>query len=70
MDTLKIKIKKMNKQARGVTIYISKREREHIGVEKGSDVVVDTTIPYQLRIMSIDGWKKLYKGYEDELREP
>ena len=60
MDTSKIKIKKVNKQGGGSVFYINAREREHIGIRKGEDVIVDMSVPYQIRIMSIEKWKKFY----------
>ena len=62
MDTSKIKIKKVNKQGGGSVFYINARERQHIGIHKGDDVVVDMTVPYKLTIMSIEKWKKIYGG--------
>ncbi len=65
MDTSKIKIKKVNKQGGGSVFYINAREREHIGIYKGDDVVVDMTVPYELRLVSIKNWKKKYGGPDD-----
>ncbi len=57
----------MNKQGNGVVIYISKREREHIGVQKSDEVIIDTTIPWQIRIMSIEKWKEKEKKEEQDV---
>ena len=39
-------------------MYISKREREHIGIRKGDDVVIDMSIPNELRLVSLEIWGK------------
>lgn len=70
MNTSKISIKKVNKHGEGTSIYLNNRERAHIGVRKLEQIIIDMSIPHILRIMSIDQWKNIYKGYEDELREP
>ena len=57
MNTSKYNIKKANISGRGTIIYLSKREREHINIRKGDEVVIDTTIPREIRIMSIEWWK-------------
>ena len=62
MNTSKVDIKKINIHGKGASIYIKKREREHIKVRIGEDVVIDMTIPMELHIMSIERWKNLYGG--------
>ena len=58
MNTSKYNIKKVNNSGRGAILYISKREREHIGVRKGDDVVVDLSIPNEIRLVSLETWGK------------
>lgn len=69
MNTSKVDIKKINVHGRGTSIYIKKREREHIRARVGEDVIIDMTIPLELRIMTIERWKKLHGGPEDNVRE-
>ena len=58
--TSKFKIKRINKQVRGATVYISKTDREHIGAEKGDNVIFDLTVPEVIKIINIRAWKKFY----------
>ncbi len=56
MNTSKYNIKKANISGRGTIIYLSKREREHISIMKGEDVVLDISIPHEIRIVSLKTW--------------
>ena len=67
MNTSKIDIKKINIHGRGTSIYIKKREREHIKARVGEDVIIDMSIPMELRIMTIDRWQKLHGGTNDAI---
>ncbi len=67
MDTQKISIKKLHKQGRGSTIFISLREREHIEVRKTERLVIDTSIPDVIQIMSIKTWEKRSRIKDEEL---
>jgi len=61
MDTKKIAIKQINPQGRGATVYLSYREREHIGVDKGGTVIIDRSVPQILRIMSVDTMRSIMR---------
>ncbi len=57
MDTDKTKIKTLNPQGRGHSIYISKREMLHLGVRKRDSIIIDLSMPKVVKIMSINTWR-------------
>lgn len=57
--TEKIKIKTVNKQGRGSSVYISRKDLEHLGIRKTDKVIFDLSFPEKIVILSIDKWRKI-----------
>lgn len=55
-NTDNIKLKTINPQGAGNALYISGGDLQHLGVRKGTTVVVDSSIPGILKIMSVATW--------------